>query len=247
MRRHVVILLLIFSFLPVSSQAEGVLEVVSTGPSWESFTHRDGSGLYHEILREVFALYGVSVRHEYVPTDRGDELVRLGQADIMTCDDRATPPLVPGRYPMYTDDYFVFFNRSRIGLWSGQETLRNKEIVCQMGYYHDWDFLVPVRLKRMPSGAKCLEMILLGRSDFYVDDMSFIKTSIRGAGQGFDREKYDIRRVDTRSYHPLFNRTFRGEKIRHMYEEGIMRLHKAGKLKPIYDKWGHDYPDFDSF
>jgi hypothetical protein len=77
--------------------------------------------------------------------------------------------------------------------------------------------------------------------------MSFIKTSMQETDQQFDQNDYSIQRAGTRAYYPLFNQTPRGKQIRRMYEEGIMSLHKKGKLKRIYDKWGHNYPDFDSF
>lgn len=239
--------LLILMLLPFPAEADDLREVVSAGPSWDTFTHRDGSGLYHEALKEIFALYGITVRHEYVPTNRGDELVRLGQADIMACDDRATAPLVSGRYPLYVDDFFAFFNKARVGKWTGPEMLRDRDVATQKGYYHQWDFPVPVRLRELPTGPKCLEMVLLGRSDFYVDDMTFIKSSMRETDLPFDPDAFDTKKVGTRSYHPLFNQTPRGEKVRKMFEKGIMILHKEGKLKPIYDRWGHDYPKFDEF
>lgn len=247
MKKHLIFIFVLFTILPVSARGAEVSEVVTVGPCWDTFTNQDGTGIYHEVVREVFVLYGIAVRHEYVPTDRGDELVRLGHADMMTCDDRAEPPLVSGRYPLYTNDYFVFFNKERIGEWKGPDSLINKEVAAQHAYYHDWDFPVPVNIRSMPSGVKCLEMVLLGRSDFYVDDMSFINGSIRDSGMTFDKNLYDIRRIGTRSYHPLFNQTPRGEHVRKLYEEGVISLHKAGRLRPIYEKWGHDYPDFDSF
>jgi len=247
MIKRLLCIVLILALQPVSVYAAELREVVSVGPAWDSFTNRDGSGLYHEVLREVFSLFGVSVRHEYMPTDRGDEMVRTGQADMMTCDDRAQAPLVAGRYPMFTNDFHVFFSKSRITAWDGPESLRDKEVVSQLAYYHEWDFPVPVRIRQMPSGVKCLDMVLLGRSDFYADDISFIETSIKNTGLSFDREAYDIRRAGTRSYFPLFNKSPRGKKVRQMYEAGMVILHKAGKLKPIYDKWGHRYPEFDRF
>lgn len=244
---RIFIVLLTALVLAVPVRAEDIKEVVSSGPSWDTFTNKDGSGLYHEVLRDVFALYGVTVRHEYVPTDRGDQLVREGAADMMTCDDSAASLLQLAKYPLYVNDYFVFFKKKRIGEWHNPESLRDKVVVCQLGYYHDWDFPVPVQLRNMSSGAKCLNMILFDRADFYVDDMSFINKSIDDTDQQFNREEYDIQRIGTRSYHPVFSTTSRAKKIMKMYDDGIMTLHKAGKLKPIYDKWGHAYPEFDKF
>lgn len=224
-----------------------VTEVISAGPSWESFTNRDGTGLYHEVLNAVFALYGIRVRHEYVPSARADELVRLGWVDMMTCDDRAQPLLRLARYPLYANDYHVLYDKERIGEWKGPETLRNKEVAAQKGFYHDWDFPVPVRIREMASGVKCLDMVLLGRSDFYVDDMAFIEDSIRESGVNVDRSRFLTRKAGNRSYHPVFSTTPRSDEVMRMYDDGMFRLHKNGTLKGIYKKWGFAYPDFDSF
>jgi hypothetical protein len=245
-----VIALLAILLLPVSARCvepvERITEVISAGPSWETFTNKDGTGLYHEVLDAVFALYGITVRHEYVTSERADELVRLGWADMMICDDRADPPLRLARYPLYVNDYHVFFDKSRIGPWKGAESLRDKEIAAQKGFYHDWDFPVPVRIREMASGVKCLEMVLLGRSDFYVDDMAFILESMARESE-FDRDAYDIRKVGRRSYHPMLNTTPRSNRVVRMYDQGMRSLHELGALRPIYEKWGHTYPEFDDY
>jgi len=241
-------MLLLVVLFCVPAHGKELSEVYSAGPEWETFTHRDGTGLYHEVLREVFSLYNISVKHEYVPTNRGDELVLAGQVDMMTCDDRATSSqLHMSRYPLYVDKYYAFFRKSIVGPWRGVESLRDKEVACQLGYYHEWDFPVPVHIRDLSSGVKCLQMVLLERSDFYVDDMLFIEDSIKTSGLSFNRLDYDAQEVGVRAYHPIFNDTERGQTVMHLFDEGIMALHKAGKLKPIYEKWGHDYPDFDSF
>lgn len=247
-RKGVWVLFLAFFFLSTSTGGAGeIKEVVSTSPSWETFTNEDGTGLYHEVLKAVFAQYGVAVRHVYSKSGRAEELVRTGGADMMTCDDVAQPPLALGRYPLYINDFFVFFKKERIGPWRGAESLRDREILSQPTYYSQNNFSVPVKIKDILTGTRALGMIILDRSDFYVDDMALIKQSIKENNIPYDEKDFDIRKVGSRSYHPMFRVNDRGKAVMKMYDEGIYRLHKAGKLRPIYEKWGHAYPDFDSF
>jgi len=230
---------------PAGAQPAVISEVISTGKSWDTFTNPDGTGLYHEILDAVFALHGIPVRHEYATSDRAEELVRLGQADMMLCADKASPPLVMARMPMYENGFHVFFNRSRIGRWQGPESLRDKVVVSQPGYYSGKNFPVPVRLKFVSNGAQALGMILLGRADYYVDDMVLIQESVRQNTIPFDMDDFDIRQAGVRSYHPLFNISERGALVMKLYDKGMRTLHSRGMLKAIYEKWGHPYPDFD--
>lgn len=231
---------------PAAAQPAPIAEVVSAGKSWDTFTNTDGTGLYHEILDAVFGLHNIPVRHEYAASERAQEMVSLGQADMMLCADRADPPLVMARMPMYENAFHVFFNRDRIGQWRGPESLRDKMVLSQPGYYSRANFPVPVRLKFVTNGAQALGMILLGRADFYVDDMALIGESVRDNTIPFDMDDFDIRQAGVRSYHPLVSISERGAMIMELYDQGIRTLHTRGVLKEIYDKWGHPYPDFDS-
>ena len=247
--RDIILTLCCFWILaaPQMVHAVEIAEVTSTSPAWNSFTNLDGTGLYHEILNEVFSLYGLPVRHIYSKSGRSEQLVIKEEADMMTCDDSPMSPLVLARYPMYVNDFYVFFNKERIGEWRGKESLRGKEVLCQPTYYNATNFNVPITIKEVQTGQQALAMILLNRSDFYVDDMALIQESIDATVPPFNQKKYGMEKVGRRSYHPLFNVSERGEKIMQMYNEGVLRLHKSGKLKPIYQKWGYQYPEFDRY
>jgi len=246
MRYSLIILSLLATLaFPPSAYALGITEIVTASPSWDTFTNRDGSGLYHEVLKEVFGLHGIPVRHIYSKSGRAEKLVAAGSVDMMTCKDKETPPLLLARYPMYEDTFLVFFKKDRIGPWQGDESLRDKEILAQPTYYDQSNFNVPVTVKEIATGVQALGMVLLERSDFYVDDMSLITHSLKENPIEFDMNEFEIRKVGRRSYYPLLKDTERGRAIKKLYDDGIYELHKIGKLKPIYEKWGHLYPDFD--
>ena len=239
--------LLLFVLLTQTAEAAVIKEVISTSPSWETFTNQDGTGLYHEILHEVFALYGIPVRHEYAKSNRSEELVKLNLADMMTCDDMAEPPLVLARYPLYTNDFYVFFNKDRIGSWKGEQSLWGKEVLSQPGYYSAQNFPVPVKIKDVMTGTQAVSMILMDRSDFYVDDLTLINQSLKENTLSYKRDDFAIKKVGERSYFPLFNTSAKGKQIMKMYNDGMYKLHKQGKLRPIYKKWGYQYPNFDAY
>jgi hypothetical protein len=243
--RFVTLIFLVSLALSPYAYALDITEVVTASPSWKTFTNKDGSGLYHEVLKEVFSLYAIPVRHVYSKSGRAEKLVATGSVDMMTCKDKDTLPLILARYPMYEDTFFVFFKKDRIGPWQGDESLRGKEILSQPTYYDESNFNVPVTIKEIATGVQAFGMILLDRSDFYVDDMSLIIQSLKENQIEFDLDEFEIRKVGRRSYYPLLKDTERGRTIKKLYDDGIYKLHKMGKLKPIYDKWGHLYPDFD--
>ncbi|MDD3311518.1 transporter substrate-binding domain-containing protein [Pseudodesulfovibrio sp.] len=229
--------------LPSAASAADIAEVITTSPAWDTFTNQDGTGLYHEVLREVFALYHVTVRHEYATSARAVELVKAGATDMMTCDDVVRPPLVLARYPLYSNDFYAFFNKKRIGRWKGLQSLWGKEILVQPGYYSSANFPVPVNLREMMTGAQAVSMILLDRADFYVDDLALIREALGENTIPYVESEFTTRQVGRRAYFPLFSSTLRAQRIKKMYEEGMLRLFREGRLQPIYTKWGYACPD----
>ncbi|WP_419788315.1 substrate-binding periplasmic protein [Pseudodesulfovibrio sp.] len=233
--------------IPSAASAFIVKEVVTTSPAWNTLTNSDGSGLYHEVLRSVFALYDISVRHEYATSNRAEELVQDGDADMMICNIAKPQSLKLARYPLYQNDFFAFYNKTHIGTWQGNTTLLGKEILVQPGYYSAADFPVPVNLREVLTGVQAVSMILMNRADFYVDDLALIKGSLKENSIAYDSSQFTIKQVGTRTYFPLFNTTPRAHKIREMYEEGMLRLFREGKLSAIYEKWGYRLPDLNTY
>lgn len=248
-RKLVSMVVCLFFLAGPSLAQEDLTSVLAVGPSWNKFTNEDGTGLYHEILEKVFGLYGIKVEREYMPSVRAYERVEAGMADLMTCKAYAVKkPLIMSRYPMFANHYHAFFNKERIGEWKGRESLNDKLLVWRYSYYVPSEFEdVRIQFKELTSAKQALGMVLLGRADFYVDDINFIKDSISTSRIPFNPAHYDIQTVGTRSYHPVFHDSKRGKEIMDLYDRGMEKLHKSGQLKSIFDKWGFEYPDYDSY
>ncbi len=235
---------LVMLLMPMQLCAEDLGEIVVVGPAWERFTNRDGTGLYHEILQRIFTEQGISLKRLYVPSQRGNDLVRAGRADMMTCRDRAVSPLFLARYPMYEGSFHVFFNTKRCGPWAGVESLANHSVVFRLGYYSSKNFPSSVVMKQVKTAQAALGMVLLGRADYYVDDLSLIKESLEQNHIPFDRSEYTIREAGWRQYYPVLLNSSRGRKIEAMYAQGMRSLHESGELQVIFNKWGFPYPHY---
>ena len=94
------------------------------------------------------------------------------------------------------------------------------------------------------SGVSALGQVVLGRGNFYIDDLNLINESIANGKFPINRNDYRIEPVGKRSYHPVFKQSSRGKTIMELYDRGIEALHKSGKLKPIFEKWNHPYPEY---
>ena len=95
------------------------------------------------------------------------------------------------------------------------------------------------------SGVSALNQVILGRLDFYIDDLNLIRESISQNRLPFDMNDYRIEPVGKRTYHPVFNISVRGKAIMDLYDRGIERLYRSGELRKIFKKWKHPYPAYD--
>ena len=59
--------------------------------------------------------------------------------------------------------------------------------------------------------------------------------------------KADFRRevVFVVNLYMVFSKNERGKKIKEIFDKGIERLYRAGKLEKLYHKYHEPYPDFD--
>jgi hypothetical protein len=221
--------------------------IVSTGPSWDRFTHRDGTGLYHEILAAVFTPLGIRVDHHYTNANRGIRMVKKGLADMYTCsvDIRGFTGLVLAQHPMYQGRFHALYKKDQITKWQGPATLAGKRVVWRRGYYSPHEFDITFDILETDYGTAALAQVILGRADFYIDDLNLIRNSISATTFTFDKNDYDIRPVGSRTYHPVFKDSPRGRQILDMFDKGIEALHRSGRLKKIFDKWQHPYPEYD--
>lgn len=240
-----IIPLLILSGIQLCSGAD-LARITTTGPSWNTFTNRDGTGLYHEIIQNIFPPLEIRVTHNYTNANRGIRLVNKGLADIYLCRTYSDefPTLMLGKYQMYEGKFYAIFKKNRIKKWNGQESLAQKKVVWRRGYYKPSEFKTDFKVFETDSGTSAISQIILGRGDFYIDDLNLIRESVSKSRLSVNMDEYNIKPVGKRTYHPAFKKSVRGDRLIKIYERGMKQLHDSGRLKIIYNKWDHPYPEF---
>lgn len=227
--------------------AEPLIQIVSTSPSWQGFTQKDGTGLYHEILNTIFSSQKITVTHKYSNAKRGIYLVQKGMADLYVCktDLKGQSGLILARSPMYEGRFYAIFKKETVSNWDGMKSLEHQRVIWRRGYYTPDEFTVSFKILETDSGTAALDQVLLDRGDFYIDDLNLIKESLAQSRMDFDPKTLAIQPVGKRRYFPVFRDCPRGRKIMALYEAGIQELAQKGRLKEIFEKWHHPYPSYD--
>ena len=222
-----------------SAGADPLKEVVSVSPSWENFTNKDGTGLYHEILARIFSPLGIRVTHKYTNAKRGMYLLKHDLADLYTCrtDVNDFPEFMIARHQMYEGQFYAVFKKSRFTDWQGISSLSGHKVLWRRGYYKISDFNVNIIAMETDSGVSALGQVSLDRGDFYIDDLNLIEESFSRSIFPINRAAYRIEPVGKRTYHPVFKKSKRGKAIMAVFDAGMEKLCHTGELKKIFQKW----------
>lgn len=225
--------------------AEEIRTIRIASPEWNKFTNRDGTGLYHDIIRAIFEPLGIEVIHEYMPANRSLELVAQGMVDMKTCETNPIPGTFLSKHALYENVFHTLFHKGQLEGWAGPHTLRNREVVIRAGYYTEADFPFSVELKKVYSGVQAIDLILLNRADFYVDDINLIRQNLEATELKYNPDDFVIRPVGSRRYRPAIHDSPRGRTIGRILDQGIERLHRSGNLQTIFHHYGFPYPNYD--
>lgn len=216
---------------------------------WRGLTNRDGSGLYHEVVRMIFAARGMDVEATYFPFKRTLLNIQQGLADIAGATNVNEPGILLSRHPIWVTRISAFFHKSHLKGWKGADTLSASpgSGVAPPGM----DDLVGLDLYEVPTRKQALGMVLEGRMDYYVDEYAVLQgiesngARLFGLEEGqsfadiddFDLTHFVIEDVATVPIYMCFQDNRQGRRLRDIFDEGFFRLHESGRLGLIYAKW----------
>jgi hypothetical protein len=133
-RRHeFAILLAIFIWVgaPASVWAGDIRSICWITEAWPKFTQEDGKGIYHDLIRAIFATQNVQVEVTYAPWKRAVEMVKIGRCD-MTGGIETSAKYHQSKYPIYEYRRVIVFQKGAF-TWNGLESLLGKRGVWVRG------------------------------------------------------------------------------------------------------------------
>jgi len=239
--------LILFSFWYAHAKEDQALNSIQiVTPFWENFTNKDGTGLYFEIVREVYEPAGIRMKFRIVPWKRAKKLIYGAKADALLGEYREAEFLMP-RYPLYVEKTDAVYKKDALPGWEGPKSFVGKRLIWLRGYdYHETLAeeldIKQIKWDEVDTHAQAWGMIDEGRADFYMDAAVDIQQYIRK--NAVKTDQYEIRNVYTNNVYMEFAKTPRSGELIKIYDQRIPELLKNGRLKQIYEKWDMEFPDF---
>ncbi len=232
------LLVLLASLLFASSLNAGeIKDVFAVSEEWEDCTNADGTGLYWDILREVYKLDGIELKHQNAPYARCAKMVQGKEADILVgCYYKEKEGML---YPakeafMDADKVVVLFKDG--GSYTDQKSLEGKKVGWVRGYDYDKYLEVKVEKQEFGSREQGVKMVQAGRIDFLLDaavDIEGLDEKLLAGVKVHDCMKLYL--------YYAFQDTERGKKLIGIYEKNLAKLKESGQLKELFEKYEFDW------
>ena len=221
-------------------------EIIAVSNELSYLTEKDGKGLYWDILREIYAPEGITLKVNIAPAKRAEMMVRSNQADLMLGALRGEIEGV--LYPQWyysADIISVIYKKSSFPNWQGQETLANKQVVWIRGYDYDQHLYTSVNKFEVSKGIQGLMMLQKNRTDFYLDNAFNLRSTIKAEEKrlheaGFQIDDYKIQEILRIKQYIAFANTKKGARLMKIFDDRFPILLTSGKLKKMFEKWNFE-------
>ncbi|MFW2542270.1 substrate-binding periplasmic protein [Primorskyibacter sp. 2E107] len=228
--------------------ADTITDVLYATPEWTGFTDADGSGIYNELLHEIFSAAGITVHRQTVPMNRAVTLVERGEADFTGGFRRDTRNFAD--VPIYETTFAAMY-RADIGLTiTSPDQLKTLRVATapQVSSTLGED------LNEVDSRSQAAKLLVSGRIDAYVD-LRLPLERFRATGEAnldvanasdtrfdIDPDDWTITTIASTRLYMLFPDTPRGNTLRRIYEDGTRALARSGRLAELYTHYGLEVP-----
>ena len=214
-------------------------EITFASMEWEGYVNADGTGLYAEMLKLIYAPAGFKLTFQIVPWARAIKMVVNHDADALIgdSDTAPVPELLHSAYPLDFDDVHYLARKSQP--YTDQNSFRGKTIGWIKGYGFDKKIALPkgtYAIYEVPETLTGIRMIKKGHLDFFIDYEEIIKS---------EAEKDQIDLGDCQLIAGFeerflmgFANTEKGKRLLQIYDDRIKALYQSGELRTFWQTAG---------
>ena len=239
MKRYLLSICITLHLLNISvANAETIRWVTE---SWQNYTNKNGSGLYIDIIRTVFADHQLEI--VYMPWKRALLEVKNGTADMTGATSFVDGYITP-RYPILTPPISILFIKKKKISYTDLSSLKNYIAVWGRPYE---DELISKYNKTFIKGFSVQEretaykLLISGRADYFLDTKGLhqiwlenLEAQTSGKLQASDFQLEDIGQSNL---FMIFSDNAKGQRLKNIFDIGMAELVQKGQLSKIYETY----------
>ncbi|KQP39998.1 hypothetical protein ASF44_09885 [Pseudorhodoferax sp. Leaf274] len=232
--------------LALGVRAQGRIErptdIVLASDTWHDLTRKDGTGLYFDLIRAVYARAGIEqVRIQIQPYARTVSMVRDKRVDAWVASFMGEKD-----FPLYPKWHFdrnaqMAVYRADVPLqYQDQASLAQRRVAWLRDFGLDRYIKVPMQVTEVDSIASGFGMLDKKRIDFFLGAKSDIADHIRDAK--VDMADYRMAFVIHLGLYLAFADTAKGAALRAIWDTQMESLHRNPEFLAIYKRYGYEVP-----
>jgi len=237
--KHLVLSIgIIFLILNTSiAHAENIRWVTE---SWENYTNEDGSGLYNDIVAEVFVEHHLDIVN--MPWKRALLEVKNGSAD-MTGATSFVDGYITSHHPILAPPISILFVKKKMS-YRDLPSLENYVAVWGAPYE---DELISKSNKAFIKGFSVQErktaykLLVSGRADYFLDakglHQAWLETLEAQPHGELHATDFQLEDIGQSNLFMIFSDNARGQRLKGIFDSGIAKLNQKGQLRKIYEKY----------
>lgn len=160
-------------------------KVVVATDEWSSYTNKDGTGYYFDVLRAVFPAPEYELEFKLVPYARSLKMVNGGDAHVVLgIYEGEVPQGQISKWVVEQDLVDVLLSPDLAKSWKGVESLAGKNVVAKIDYSFDTITDVKMNYSEKASIASMVKMLQAGRVDAVLDYEADLKPVMKAEKLG---------------------------------------------------------------
>jgi polar amino acid transport system substrate-binding protein len=224
-----------------SSNTEKPSHALFVTDEWHNLTRKDGTGLYLDIIKAVFARQGIEAHFRTYPYARAVQQVKDKRADgwVASFLKEKAFPLYPQYHFDKNEQTIVYLKRKQSAPVS-TGSLKNQRVAWLRDFGLDRFIAEPMRITELDSIESAFQMLENDRIDYFIGAKSDIEDYIRNGRQNM--REFGMAYAMHLGLYVAFADTPRGVQLRELWDAEMAKFHTTDAFKAIYKKYGYRYP-----
>lgn len=239
-RRTLVAALASWVLAPVQAD-EGPADIHIVADQWPGLTRQDGSGLYFDLIRAVYARCGITVYTATYPYARGVYMVEQGRADAWVGSfwHERDFPIYP-RLPFDRNRQMVVTRRASAHPYHGVASLHGRRVAWLRGFNLDRYIAQPMQMTEVDTVVSGLRMLDAERIDYLIGAELSLHDALRAQPNLLRTLRVD-HLMDLGLY-LAFVPSPRGLRLSEAWDHVMATFHGRPAFRAIFQRAGYPYP-----
>ncbi len=220
----------------LSGESNTPTDIILASKERAGATNRDGTGLYWDIIRAVYAPVGVKTKFIIRSRFHSIDLVKNQKADAVvgTFRDDIEGVLFP-KFPLAKEIVFVVFKKERLNQWEGIDSITGKRVAWIKDFHFDRHMDVTAEKTEFETRDHILRLLETDQIDFFVDTQNGLEAALNS-------KKLDLTNLTAEilmniDLYLAFADNEKGSKLRAIFNKRFPELVESGEIENLFVKW----------